>query len=93
MAELETIHDRSGGWTRLFFGRRFDLDLLILFHVISDATAPNLALAEAAPRGELPFVVVEVREVSRLLFNERLDAGANFLVFIVRTILLGKICE
>ena len=50
-------------------------------------------MAEAASRSELPFVVVEVREVSRLLFNEWLDAGANLLVFVVRTILLGKVCE
>ena len=93
LAELEAIHDRSGCGAWLFFGRRFDLDLLIFFNVICHATAPDLALAEAASRGELPFVVVEVREVSRLLFNERLNAGANLLVLVVRTILLGKICE
>ena len=69
--------------------------MLILFDVLSDATAsdPVAALAEAASRGELALIVVEVREVSRLLFNERLDAGANLLVLVVRTILLGEIGE
>lgn len=70
--------------------------MLGFLNVFSDATAsdPGLAaLAEAASRGELTIVVVEVREVPGLLFNERLDAGDNLLVLVVRTILLGEVIE
>ena len=93
LAELEAVHERSGGWAWLLLHRRFLLDFLVFFDVIGDATASVPALAEAASRGELPFVIVEVREVSRFLFNKRLDAGADLLVLVVRTILLGEISE